>query len=392
MCGLAGVVSFGRPIADPAALSRRLAGLLAHRGPDGEGVWVSPSATVVLAHRRLAIIDLSGAAAQPMATPDARYRIVFNGEIYNFRQLRAELEARDDRFATVSDTEVLLRLVVRDGPDALARARGMFALAIWDSVDRSLLLARDRFGMKPLYVAARSDAVAFASEIRTLVGSGLAPHDVSAAGVLGYLGWGSVPPPLTWIAGVEPLAAGAWVRWAADGRREERTFADVGSVYALRPNAATGVDDFRDRVRRAVEDSVSTHLVGDVPVGVFLSGGIDSSAIVSAATTAGAGDLRTYTVRFDDASSEHAHARRVAESLNTRNEEIVVESADVVHDLPRILGYLDQPTIDGVNSYYVSRAVARTGVKAVLSGTGGDEMFGGYPSFTRLPSAARIRR
>ncbi len=392
MCGIAGVVTSGRPLADAESLARVLAGSLAHRGPDGEGVWVSPSHSVALAHRRLAIIDLTPEASQPMATPDARYRIVFNGEIYNYRELRRELEARGERFATASDTEVLLRLVAREGPASLGRVRGMFALAMWDGVDRSLLLARDRFGIKPLYVAAGDSSMAFASEIRALIAAGLVGRGVEPAGVLGYLAWGSVPPPLTWVAGVDALAAGTWLRWSGDGRREQQRFGDITAVYARPADRAVGEAELRARVQAAVQQSVAAHLVADVPVGLFLSGGIDSSSILSAAASAGADRLQTYTVRFEGAGSEHEYARTIASTFGAAHQELTVEAASVVSDLPRILDHLDQPTLDGVNSFYVSRAVAATGVKAVLSGTGGDELFGGYPSFRRLPAAMRVKR
>ncbi len=391
MCGIAGVVTSGRPIADPPALARRLSGALAHRGPDGEGVWTSASSDVLLVHRRLAIIDLSPDGRQPMPTPDGRHHIVFNGEIYNYKELRHALESRGERFTTASDTEVLLRLIAREGPDALARVRGMFAVAVWDRVDRSLLLARDRFGIKPLYAAIGDQSIAFASEIGALVRSGLVGRDIEAAGLLGYLAWGSVPPPLTWIAGVESLAPGPWRRWSPDGRREQGRFVDGTAPYARR--AAEGDDTaLGARVRDAVQASVVAHLVADVPVGIFLSGGIDSSAILSAATSAGVTDLRTYTVRFEGSGSEHEYARMVASAFGATHQELVVEGTHVAADLPAILDHLDQPTIDAVNSFYVSRAVAATGIKAVLSGTGGDELFGGYPSFRRLPAAARAKR
>jgi asparagine synthase (glutamine-hydrolysing) len=341
-------------------------------------------------HRRLAIIDLSRNAAQRMTTPDGRHRIVFNGEIYNYKALGRELESRGERFETTSDTEVLLRLIARDGPDALARVRGMFALAMWDGVEQSLLLARDRFGIKPLYASIGDDRVAFASEVQALVESGLVARDVEAAGILGYLAWGHVPPPLTWIAGVECLTAGTWVRWRSGGRREQRRFAGLDTVYARQPRRCSE-GELRERIRAAVQDSVNAHLVADVPVGIFLSGGIDSSAILSAAS-AGAAGLHTYTVRFEDPTSEHEHAREAASAFGATHHELTVASTHVAADLPCILKRLDQPTLDGINSFYVSRAVAATGVKAVLSGTGGDELFGGYPSFRRLPMASRAKR
>jgi asparagine synthase (glutamine-hydrolysing) len=379
-------------MADPTALARALSGALAHRGPDGQGVWTSLSQDVLLSHRRLAIIDLTADGVQPMVTPDGRHRIVFNGEIYNYQALKRELASRGERFATASDTEVLLRLVACDGPAALARVRGMFALAMWDSADRALLLARDRFGIKPLYTAIGDSSLAFGSEIHALVTSGLVGRNIEPAGVLGYLAWGSVPPPLTWIAGVESLLPGTWLRWWPDGRHERGRFADINAAYARRADATRGERAMRADVREAVQDSVAAHMVADVPVGIFLSGGIDSSAILSAATSAGMPGLRTYTVRFEGSGSEHEYARLVASAFGATHQELVVEASHVAADLPRILDHLDQPTIDAVNSFYVSRAVAATGIKAVLSGTGGDELFGGYPSFRRLPAAARVKQ
>jgi len=389
MCGIAGVVRQSGAIErDPSAL---LSDALAHRGPDGAGVWRSADGHVALVHRRLAIIDPGPRAAQPMRTPDGRHHIVFNGEVYNYLALRRSLSDRGEHFTTGSDTEVLLRLLARDGPDALSRVRGMFALAWWDDRERVLLLARDRFGIKPLYVAATADTLAFASEIRALTASGLVQRRIDPAGVMAYLSWGTVPASLTWMEGVESLTPGTWLRRTVDGRTVQRPFANVGAVYA-RPASGCGEQALKDRVRGAVQDSVAAHLVADVPVGVFLSGGIDSSAILSAAANAGARGLNTYTVRVDDSSSEHQYAGLVASTFGSTHHELVLDSSRIVDDLPRILRHLDQPTLDAVNSFYVSEAVAKTGIKAVLSGTGGDELFGGYPSFRRLPPAVRSKR
>jgi asparagine synthase (glutamine-hydrolysing) len=391
MCGFAGVIRSDHPIEGPAALAGRLDQALAHRGPDGRGCWSSSDGHVLLVHRRLAIIDPRPDASQPMATPDERHRILFNGEVYNYRELARDLESRGERFSTSSDTEVLLRLIVRDGPGALSRVRGMFALACWSEQEQSLLLARDRFGIKPLYVAAADGSIAFASEVHALVSSGLVARTIDPAGVLGYLAWGTVPPSLTCVAGVESLLPGTWLRYGPDGRRVQQPFADVAGVHA-RPFSGAAEPDLRARVGAAVQDSVAAHLVADVPVGIFLSGGIDSSAILSAAVNAGASGLNTYTVRFDDRSSEHEYARLVASTFGATHHELVLDSSRIVSDLPRILRHLDQPTLDAVNGFYVSAAVAETGIKAVLSGTGGDELFGGYPSFRRLPAAFRLKR
>jgi asparagine synthase (glutamine-hydrolysing) len=392
MCGIAGFMTAGAPIEAPSALADRFACALAHRGPDGEGRWLSPSADVLLVHRRLAIIDPSPAGAQPMATSDGRHHLVFNGEIYNYAALRRDLEQLGERFATASDTEVLLRLMAREGPAALARVRGMFAFACWDRDERALLLARDRFGIKPLYAAATHRGVAFASEIHALRASRLVDNRPSSAGVVAFLRWGSVPPTLTWQRDVEAIPAGGWRRYSQGGGQCGGTFADTRAAYLSDRRRPQTAGAFREAAGAAVRDSVRAHLVADVPVGVFLSGGIDSSALVSAATSLGAAGLQTFTVGFETPASEAAAAQTIASQFGTQHHPLIVAGADVRRDLPAILARLDSPTIDGINSYYVARAVAASGIKAVLSGTGGDELFGGYPSFTRVPLAASARR
>src|SRR6185312_7955303 len=367
MCGIAGVVDFERPIADVPRIASALDAALAHRGPDGAGSWKSADGQapgVLLVHRRLAIIDPGPGGAQPMSTLDGRHHITFNGEIYNYRELRADLESRGVRVTSGSDTEVLLRLVALDGPAALSRARGMFAFACWDAADRVLLVARDRFGIKPLYIAADSRRVAFASELGALRAAHLAPAGVSAAGVLAFLEWGSVPPPLTWMQGVEMLAPGTWRRWQIGARVTDTrgVFADVRAAYRSGAQPPPQLDAFRGDVAAAVRDSVRAHLVADVPVGVFLSGGIDSGALVSCAASVGSSRLQTFTVIFDDETSERERATQVAGAFGTRHHELHVASGDVARDLPSVLARLDQPTIDAVNSYYVSRAVAATGI------------------------------
>jgi asparagine synthase (glutamine-hydrolysing) len=402
MCGIAGVVQRDGPLqGDVSALAESLSSSLAHRGPDGAGTWTAPAEAggagrnVLLVHRRLAIIDPGPGGSQPMSTRDGRHHIVFNGEIYNYRALRADLESHGEQFTSVSDTEVLLRLVANQGPDSLARVRGMFAFAMWDAAERSLLLARDRFGIKPLYVAAGPRQIAFASEVTALRAANLSTGETSIAGVLAFMRWGSVLPPLTWQRGIDVLAPGTWHRWQLGGSARGEihgVFADARTVYSSGDRPRRTVEAFRANVGQAVRESVSAHLVADVPVGVFLSGGIDSGSLVSCASSAGAANLQTFTVGFDDESSEVARARMVAERFGTTHHELRIDGAEVARDLPAVLARLDQPTIDAVNSFYVARAVSATGIKAVLSGAGGDELFGGYPSFTRLPRAMALKR
>ena len=393
MCGIAGVVGRGERVsASPSSLAERLGGALAHRGPDDCGVWRSPDDDVLLVHRRLAIIDPGPSGAQPMVTPDGRHRLVFNGEVYNYRELRSDLESRGERFVTMSDTEVLLRLMAREGPAALTRVRGMFALACWDDRERVVLLARDRFGIKPLYVAASPSRLAFASELGALRKARLVDSTPAPEGVLGFLTWGSVPPPLTWLRDARMLAPGSWLEWRQNGSERRGTFADSREPYRSDRRRPFSDRELGDAIGAAVRDSVRAHLVADVPVGVFLSGGLDSGALVSAATSAGATRLQTFTVGFDDTTSEAGQAALVAATFGTEHHELRVQASHVADDFGAILARLDQPTIDAVNSYYVARAVAASGIKAVLSGTGGDELFGGYPSFRRLPRALALKR
>jgi asparagine synthase (glutamine-hydrolysing) len=392
MCGIAGVVRFDAADPEDEGRTARLAYALAHRGPDGEGRYRSRDGRAWLVHRRLAIIDPTARAAQPMASADGRFRIVFNGEIYNYAALRRDLQERGVPLRTSSDTEVLLHLLRLEGPEALVRARGMFALAFWDEWSGELLVARDRFGMKPLYVAADRKHVVFASELDALRRAGLVEPRVSAAGVLAYLRWGSIPAPLTWIDGVEQLEPGTWRRWTRGGAARAGSFADARVPYIAGEDPRDD-DDFRERAREAIRDTVRAHLVADVPVGLFLSGGIDSGAIATTARAVSTADLHTYTVIVDeDAYSEEALARTVAERLGTTHHTLRVDAHGIERDLDTIVGRLDAPTGDAVNSYYVSQAVAATGVKAVLSGVGGDEMFGGYPSFTRIPAAMAVSK
>jgi asparagine synthase (glutamine-hydrolysing) len=386
MCGVAGVWSRD-PIADPVPLAERFDRALAHRGPDGHAWTTHDAGRLMLLHRRLAIIDPSPAGGQPMSSPDGRYTIIFNGEIYNHDELRRLLEQSGEAFLTRSDTEVALRLVARCGPDALARMRGMFALAVWDADARTLLVARDRFGIKPLYVSATPARIAFASELRALHQSGVCPREVDPSGILGFLRWGAVPGHLTWLRGVRALEPGTWIRWSADFSTTCGQFADVRTLWSS--GAAIAEGELREHARHALQQSVRAHLVADVPVGFFLSGGIDSGALVSIAA-AQRQRLHTFTVAFDDEQSEERLAQLVSAQCGTEHHTLHVDSNRVLSAWPSILEHMDQPTIDGINSYLVSSAVAATGVKAIVSGIGGDEAFGGYPSFRRIPRGARL--
>ena len=384
MCGIAGILQGTAP----ATVANRLArmhGAIAHRGPDDRGVWQSPGGHAAYAHTRLSIIDLSSAGHQPMAIADGRFTITYNGEIYNFAELRRSLSSTGVAFRSNSDTEVILRLYESEGPAFVERLRGMFAFAIWDEHERTCLLARDRFGIKPLYYHEAGDVLTFASEVRALIASGVsATLDTQAT--YEYFRSGSVPEPLTLFRGVRALEAGQYMVWRA-GRIATRQYWDINfdsEDEEPEPVQAT---------RNALLDSVAHHFVGDVPVGVFLSGGVDSTAIVALARAVQPEKLRTFSIAFPGSPlDEGPQARRTAEHFATEHHEWAVDAQTARPLFDEFLSAADQPSIDGFNTYTVSRLAGRQGVKVVLSGLGGDEIFGGYPSFREVPRLARMGR
>ena len=382
MCGIAGFIRAGHG----HEIATRMANALSHRGRDDAG-----DATLTLAgapcggfaHRRLSVLDLSPAGHQPMQSADGRWIITFNGEIYNFHALRADLGAKGARFVSESDTEVLLAGIAREGPAFFARLRGMFAFAAWNQQEGRGYLARDAFGIKPLFVHERSGTLMFASELRAILASGLVAPDIDAEAMRGYLATGAVREPRTAIRDVRALPPGTYVEMRF---RDDRLTTYEPQVFAT--PLATGARRLTDpcegaaRVRGALADSVRHHLVSDVPVGLFLSGGVDSSALVALAATSSTRRLDTFTVIFDEARfSEAEHARAVAERFGTQHHEILLRDSDLLAALPAALRAMDQPSMDGLNTYVVSRAVHEAGIKVVLSGLGGDELFAGYPSF-----------
>ncbi len=360
---------------------------MASRGPDGVGSWVSPSGMAALAHRRLAIIDLSERGAQPMASADGRFHIVLNGEIYNYRELRHDLEGEGVVFRSDSDTEVLLELVSRRGPAALRHARGMYAFALWDDAKRRLLLARDPYGIKPLYYAATPERVCFASQARPL--AAWTGGAVEPAGLVGFLLWGFVPEPWTIFRGVRALPAGHVLEVRGGLVGEPAPFES--------PFSRRDQDPRPDGVGAAVEDSVRAHMVADVPVAVFLSAGLDSGMIAALARRTHPGPLTTITVGFGEfhatALDEAPLAAKVAQRLGTDHIERIVKREAFLGQWPRVLEAMDQPSVDGFNTFMVSQAAHEAGLKVVLSGLGGDELFGSYRSFRDVPrwaAAARV--
>ena len=359
---------------------------LAHRGPDDSGTILLNAAgqEIGFAHTRLSIIDLSPLGHQPMQDPATGNWITFNGEIYNFRELRKELERAGNGFRTQSDTEVILTAYRMWGENCVERLRGMFALALWDAPRQRLLLARDPMGVKPLYYHQSERGFLFASEVRTLLQTGLVPRKVDPTGALSYLAFGSVYEPWTIIEGVSAVSPGHVVT-VEKGRVESREY-----WSPLRPTASLGaeVPDSGVTVERLSEilrDAVLSHLVSDVPVGVFLSGGIDSSSLVAVLSH---NDVRanTFSLVFrEEEFNEGPYSREVARRFGTEHHEIPVSLDDTLTALPAALRAMDQPTIDGINTYLVSAKARAAGVKVALTGLGADEMFAGYSNFRRVP-------
>jgi len=398
MCGIAGLLlpgidgQTGRLAAANQSVTRMVESLR-HRGPDGCGQQVICGATgpiVVLGHTRLAIIDPSPAGRQPMASADGSALITFNGEIYNFRALRAAL--RNEVWHSHSDTEVVLKAYARWQRECLAHLRGMFAFALWDAPRRELFLARDRLGIKPVYYACiDGGGFAFASEVRALLASGLVPPRLDPVALSHYLAYQSLPAPRTLVQGVRSLRPGCWLSVNAGGTVTQGSYWDL--LDQVVPQAVgSSPDESRRRVADLLRESVALHLVSDVPVGVFLSGGIDSTAVVALMRDAGV-EPRTFSVGFhEQAYDESVHAQTVATRFHTDHTQIMLRESDVLDQIPEALDAMDQPTGDGVNTYVVARAVHAAGIKVALSGLGGDELFAGYPSFTRLQRAAAFFR
>ena len=394
MCGIAGAFAYqdGAPPVDREELLRIRDAMLS-RGPDGAGLWLSNDRRVGLAHRRLSIVDPTERGAQPMASADGRFHVTFNGEIYNFPSLRRELEAKGRRFQSNCDTEVLLHLYAERGGELVHALEGMYAFAIWDDLDKELFLARDPFGIKPLYVADDGRSLRFASQVKALLKGGAVDTAAEPAGSVGFLVWGYVPEPFTLYRGIRALPSGATMRVSRSRPPVVARFFDIRDEFARAERvAADGRSDATTIVRDATTESVRRHLLADVPVGVFLSAGIDSSVVAGLASAQGGGALHAITLGFSEfqgtAQDEVPLAMELAQRFGVRHDVHRITAADFTSELERILEVMDQPSMDGVNTYFVSRAAARSGLKVALSGVGGDELFGGYPSFAQVPRVA----
>jgi asparagine synthase (glutamine-hydrolysing) len=364
---------------------------LAHRGPDDEGIEViDPSSngwTTVYGHRRLAILDLSSAGHQPMRNSRNGDWTTYNGEVFNFHDVRKQLEVDGYSFHTGSDTEVLLAGLEHRALEALHDWRGMFALAWFDAQRKRTVLVRDRLGIKPLYYYFDGENFVFASELRALIATGLVPKRLSRVAIESYLAFGSIEQPLTILEGVYSVLPGHTLTFE-DGRITSDAYWEVKPT-----TSRAGEGDFTDEITQLLREAVRLRLVSDVPVGVFLSGGIDSSAVVSLLRRANAGEIDSFSVCFQEEEfSESEHATRIANQFGTRHHTVMLTVDEVLKKLPRALAAMDQPSIDGINSWVVSEAAATSGLKVAISGLGGDEVFAGYSFFKTIARDERRRK
>jgi asparagine synthase (glutamine-hydrolysing) len=405
MCGIAATFHYARrgPVDRESLVAMR--DCMRARGPDDDGLWASNDDRVGLAHRRLSIIDLSPRGAQPMANEDGSLRVIYNGEIYNHQSLRDDLEAQGYEFQSDSDTEVLLHLYAEKGRDMVHDLRGMYAFALWDAERDGLFAARDPYGIKPLYLADTGGSVHMASQVQALREVDEIDTSKNSAGHVGYFLWGHVPEPHTLYEGIRAVPAGHTVWADADGVRE-RQFASISEALAEADSGSEGLSSGTDglatngavsttqkgavqeALRDALLDTVRHHMVADVDVGLFLSAGLDSATLTALASEV-TDRLRTVTLGFEAYRgtdwNEVPGAERLAEHYGTDHQTVWVSQQDFADAHDDLLAAMDQPTNDGANSYFVSKVAREAGLKVALSGLGGDELFGGYPSFSQVP-------
>ncbi len=409
MCGIAGFFGYrhSAPRVDVDALVA-VRDHMARRGPDSSGLWVSPERDVGLAHRRLSIIDLSEAGNQPFLTADGRYSIVFNGEIYNYQEIRELLLTKGYQLHSTSDTEVIPFLFNLEGPDMFHRLRGMYAFALWDNWAGTLLLARDPLGIKPLYYADDGKSLWFASQVRALLAGGI-DRSPDPAGHVGFHLWGHVPEPFTLFKNIHSLPAGHFLLARRGETPEVRKFWSIHSTLAqLGPDvfaaghrngdlaSSHAAVKSRESMREIMRQTVTYHMVADVPVGIFLSAGRDSSTLVALATEDARSSVNTITIGFEDFRNtdkdEAPLAALVAAQYGTRHSTSAYGTHDMALMLEPFLKAMDQPTVDGFNVFLVSHAARQQGLKVALSGVGADEIFGGYSSFDSIPKLVNRTR
>ena len=382
MCGIAGILDFDKTgqLENPGRILRLMLDRIRHRGPDDRGEELISSEdgpTLHLGHQRFSIIDLSPGGHQPMANEDQSLWISTNSEIYNFRELRQELSPHLN-FRSQSDTEVLLKSYEYWGLDCLKKFRGMFAFAIWDSVRQQLILARDRLGIKPLYYFVKGNRFLFASELRALLATGLPEKSLNPTALYHYLSFGHLKSPDCLTENMRELKPGHYMVVERDGSAEETRY--------WHPLKNSSGENEGEAIQDILQDAVKYRQVSDVPIGAFLSGGIDSSAIVSHMASVSDDPITTLTIGFKEKEfDESEHSAEISRLFNTKHHLLTLDEEQLLQVLPEAVSAMDQPTTDGINTFIISRAAHGAGLKVVLSGLGGDELFGGYPSFQLVP-------
>lgn len=386
MCGIAGLLKYKQlPLTWKGI--ERMSSALSHRGPDANGVYENDF--VALGHTRLSIIDLNECSNQPMADSSGRYIIVFNGEIYNFQEVRAQL--KDYPFRTNGDTEVILAAYQTWGPDCIHRFTGMFAFGIWDNHKKELFLVRDRLGVKPLYFYECEFGFLFSSEIKSLLASGLIPHHINLEAVSEFLQFQSVGGPGTIISGIRSLEPGSHISVKQNGSQLKKKYWTLSEKAS--PIGFSNRFEVKATLKELLLHAVQVRMISDVPIAAFLSGGIDSSAIVGLMASCSDQPINTFTVGFDEREfDESAYALQISKKFNTRHNEIRLTGRHFLENLISALDAMDTPTGDGINSFVVCKAIRNSGIKVAVSGVGGDELFAGYPIFKQYLKLMTFRR
>lgn len=375
MCGIAGVIFFNNRIADKEMICKMTCAM-GHRGPDADSSFIEGQ--VALGHRRLSIIDLSDVANQPFADRSGRYQLIFNGELYNFKEVKEKL--RHLQFRTNSDTEVLAEAYAAWGPQSLEHFKGMFVFAVWDRSERKLFIARDRMGVKPLYYYYNDDFLIFSSEIRSILASGLIKRKLNKQAVYDYLQYQSVSSPISIVEGIQQLEAGYYM----EVHHAKVSFKQYWNIAALKENRQYDKNEIQQRIYDLLYDSVQQRLISDVPIGAFLSGGIDSSVIVALMAEVSNSKPKTFVIGFKEKEyDESDYAEIIAKKFHTDHQRILLSPDIMLRELTNALNAMDTPSGDGINTYVVSKEIKKSGITVALSGIGGDELFAGYPFFTR---------
>lgn len=393
MCGIAGIFSNYRKGEKLLPAVRMMADALAHRGPDDAGVEIVSkgeySAHVVLGHRRLSIIDLSSAGHQPMHDPESDCWITYNGELYNFKDIRNELQRKGWVFFSNTDTEVILKAYAEWGEKSVARFRGIFAFGIWDNRKKQLFLARDQMGVKPLYIFSKGGTSIFSSEVRGILASGLVERQIDLIGLFSFLSYGSVQEPYTMINGIRSIPPGTY--YIIDDMRiiEKR-------YWKIENNISSNdlkKEDVLINVKERLHEVMELQLVSDVSIGAFLSGGIDSTAIASVMQRVSGGKVNTFSIIFDETQyDERRYSRYAASHIGSNHTELLLSGKEILQMLPAALKCFDQPSVDGINTFFVSKVTREAGITVALSGVGGDELFAGYNAFRRQIKLENYRK